>query len=101
MSTTAQLNRRAKSYGTHLIAIFLTKKSHSTLRFCLLNCNVTMLFNWEIASYFLSNSYLHLSDLFGSHLLEMRAVEPKYLRRYIRTLLLNMTTQLLSKHLMH
>ena len=97
MRTAAQLNRVAEADHAHAVTVLLAEEHDSSRGACLLYGGVTTLLKRIVGTDGLVDKPLHLAQLFGRNLLEVREVETQTLRRHHRTLLLDVRAEHLAQ----
>ncbi len=99
MGTAAQLDRLAELDDAHAVAVLLAEEHYRSRRNGLLHRGVTTLLQRMVGADGLVHQTLHLAQLLGRHLLEVREVEAQSRGRHHRALLLDMRAQHLAQGL--
>ena len=82
MAAAAELNARTELDDTNLVAVLLTKESDGTKLLCFLDWGVAIFLQRQVLTDPFIYQMLHLTYLFGRHLLEVREVEAQVIGRY-------------------
>ena len=93
MDTTTELTAGTEADHTHLVTVLLTEEGDGTEFLGLLEGHVTVLVERDILTDHLIDHTLHLTDLFITHLLEVREVETQRVGRHERALLFHMIAE--------
>ena len=99
--TAAQFDRRPEADHADLVAVFLAEEHHRTALLGLLLRSLAVLHERIVGADGPVDELLHLAQLLGRHLLEMREVETQDFGRHQRTLLLDMRAEHLAQRLVH
>ena len=82
MAAAAELNARTELYDAHLVAVLLAEEGDSAQLLSFLDWRVAIFLKRQVLTDALVDEVLHLADLFGRYLLEVREVETQVVGRY-------------------
>ena len=99
MATATELHALAELYHADTVTVLLTEECDGTQLLGLLDGYVAVVLEGNVLTYLVVDETLHLTNLLGGHLLEMREVKTQVVGSDERTLLLHMLTQHLAESL--